>query len=353
MKPSTGLPLSFVIVIGGTGFIGSALSKRLLDLEIPHVIVSRKKPQNIQFSTPIQSFIQADVTDSQNLWVHDIVKSIQHLYPFPQIYLVHCGGLVNPTAKDSDFHLQNLVAVKNLILAAKTIKIDRFVHISSSSIYMGLSDRLEIRENEVDPQKIMGSYALSKWNSEQELNKESQADPSGFKIVALRPQLVYGLGERVFLPALLSQASSFGLPKTSPRGPITSMTGLNNLVDAILLSFTSTMESRMEIYNITDGQNINLLEAIEEISKIHKVPFRTFKINRNLLRLAAISAEKITRLMESSQGLDPGSLIPPITLMQTALLSTDRTLSIKKAKAELGYHPKRDTILGLKESLPK
>jgi nucleoside-diphosphate-sugar epimerase len=339
---------SILIIIGGTGFIGSALVKRLQDSEIPHLIVTRQLTKNRLIDSRFTTLIKGDITDSQNPWVEDVSKSLRRWPMKPQIQIIHCGGLVDPRSKAADYNLQNPVAVKNLINAAKALQVTRFVHISSSSIYFSLNDHLDITENQVFPQNILGAYAWSKWECELELINQSKGSPSAIETIVLRPQLVYGRGERVFLPPLITRASSIGLPRSSTRGPITSMTSLDNLVDAIFLSLGKKMNSKLETYNITDGSSLYLLEAIELLCTSLRLPFRSFRVPRSLLRWTALASEKISAFSEKRQRLEKGSLLPKLSSIQCALLTADRTLSIDNAKLNLGFNPHTETLANLR-----
>ncbi len=346
------LDRSLLIIIGGTGFIGSALVRRLQDLQIPHLVVTRQLNKNKLNESPYTTLIKGDVTDSYSTWVEEATKTLLKLPTPPRIQMVHCGGLVHLHSKASDYRLQNPVALKNLINAAKSLQVSRFVHISSSSIYFSLQDHLDIAEDQVYPQNILGAYAQSKWECELALLNQSKATPPAFETVILRPQLVYGPGEQVFLPPLITQASSFGLARTSARGPMTGMTSLDNLVAAILLSLDKNMTTRLEIYNITDGSSLYLLEAIEQLCTCLKLPFRTIRVPRSLFRWTALAAEKLASATEQRQGLEKGSIVPRLSVIQCALLSADRTLNIDSAKHHLGYNPLMDTLNNLKSIAP-
>lgn len=161
-----------IALTGATGFIGSALARRLIK-EGWRVRALHRLP------TP-----PADLTGASLEWVRgtlDDCDCLEDLVGDADV-VIHCAGVLRGIS-EADFYPANVEAVSRLAsIAERRSPVPRFLLISS----------LAAREPEVSPyaaSKRMGEIALSK-----------AADRLSW--TALRPPAVYGPGDRALLPLL-------------------------------------------------------------------------------------------------------------------------------------------------------
>jgi nucleoside-diphosphate-sugar epimerase len=175
-----------VLVIGGAGYIGSALLPKLLDRGY-HV---RLLDCFLYGEEPIQPVMQ-----HPNLEVHrgdfrnvdTVVAAMRDMKS-----VIHLGGLVGDPAcaLDEELTIQiNLIATRMIAQVAKGNRISRFVFASSCSVY-GASDQILNERSALNPVSL---YARSKIASENVLLGLSG---DGFEPVILRFGTIYGLSGR-------------------------------------------------------------------------------------------------------------------------------------------------------------
>jgi nucleoside-diphosphate-sugar epimerase len=175
-----------VLVIGGAGYIGSALLPKLLDRGL-HV---RLLDCFLYGDEPIATMMQ-----HPNLQIHrgdfrnvdTVVAAMRDMKS-----VIHLGGLVGDPAcaLDEELTLQiNLIATRMIAQVAKGNGISRFVFASSCSVY-GASDEILNERSLLNPVSL---YARSKIASERVLLTMSAG---GFEPVILRFGTIYGLSGR-------------------------------------------------------------------------------------------------------------------------------------------------------------
>jgi nucleoside-diphosphate-sugar epimerase len=175
-----------VLVIGGAGYIGSALLPKLLDRGY-HI---RLLDCFLYGDEPIKPFMQ-----HPNLEIHrgdfrnvdTVVAAMKNMNA-----VIHLGGLVGDPAcaLDEELTIQiNVIATRMIAQVAKGNGISRFVFASSCSVY-GASDQILNERSALNPVSL---YARSKIASE---NVLLPFRGNGFEPVILRFGTIYGLSGR-------------------------------------------------------------------------------------------------------------------------------------------------------------
>ena len=161
-----------VAITGGTGFIGAAVIRQLLQANLRVKTLVRPASLASCFEAPGLSWIPGDLNDVQSL--RRLVEETTAL--------IHCAGSVRGRG-EADFAAANVAGVGNLIRAAREAPdCRRFLLVSS----------LAAREPD------LSAYAASKRQGE--LILQDQGD--GLDWAVLRPPAVYGPGDRELLPLL-------------------------------------------------------------------------------------------------------------------------------------------------------
>ena len=175
-----------VLVIGGAGYIGSALIPKLLTEGYKVRVFDRM----IYGETPIARFLdnpRVDVIRADFRQVDAIVKAMQDVDS-----VVHLGAIVGDPACALNQQLTidiNLMAAHMIAEVAKGLGIKRFVFASTCSVY-GASDELLDEHSQLNPVSL---YAKTKIACERVLLKMTDAN---FHPCILRFSTIYGLSGR-------------------------------------------------------------------------------------------------------------------------------------------------------------
>lgn len=178
--------LKKVLVIGGAGYIGSALLPKLLERGYQVRLMDRflfgKEPIANVLGNPNLEIIQADFRHVDKLV--EVMRGVDQV--------IHLGAIVGDPACSLDHELTvevNLMATRMIAEVAKGSGIRRFCFASTCSVYGESNEILEER-SQVNPISL---YAQSKLASEKIL---MQLADHTFSPVILRFGTVYGLSGR-------------------------------------------------------------------------------------------------------------------------------------------------------------
>ncbi len=175
-----------VLVIGGAGYIGSALLPQLLDKGY-HV---RLLDLLLYGTEPIQEWLNHPRLEIMKADFRQVEKVVQAIHGMDAV--IHLGGLVGDSAcaLNEELTLEiNLTATRMIASVAKGSGVGPFIFASTCSVY-GAGDQMMDERSELKPVSL---YARSKIASEKVLLK--MADDH-FAPVILRFSTIYGLSGR-------------------------------------------------------------------------------------------------------------------------------------------------------------
>ncbi len=175
-----------VLVIGGAGYIGSALLPILLRngyrVRLLDLLLFGEGPVSEYLGHPLLEIVKADFRE-----VHQVVRAMAGVDA-----VVHLGGIVGDPAcaLDEDLTLEvNLVATRMIAEIAKGHGVQRFVFASTCSVY-GAGDEVLDERSALRPVSL---YARTKIGSERVLRSLTD---QVFQPTVLRFATVYGLSGR-------------------------------------------------------------------------------------------------------------------------------------------------------------
>ncbi|KRE01054.1 NAD-dependent dehydratase [Bosea sp. Root670] len=231
-----------VLVTGASGFVG------------PHVVAALVRagyrPRLAQRSQkPVPAGAEAIVTG-------DLMSPVDWRTALEGIdHVVHMAGLAHagPGLDEALYRRLNTEATLELARAARAAGVQRFVYLSSIKALTDAVDGPPLRE---DMQPAPGdAYGRSKLAAERgfvELDLDW---------VALRPVLIYGLGVKANMAALLKLAR---LPVPLPFGGLKaprSLLAVENLASAILFALTPACPARQS-YALSDPDPISVSDML-------------------------------------------------------------------------------------------
>ena len=167
-----------VVVVGGSGFIGTHLIKRLLELDI---LVT-----NFDIVEPTSLF-----NFSVDFFYCDIREPILIDLPYKVDVLVNLAAIHrNPGHENYEYYLTNILGAINLCRWSVANGIGKDIFVSSISVY-GNSTTLEER---VSQPKNLSNYGYSKILAENVYLDFFQNSPN--RLTIFRPAVIFGEGEK-------------------------------------------------------------------------------------------------------------------------------------------------------------
>ncbi len=318
------LPSSPVLVTGGTGFLGSHLVDQLLAAGRSVTVVSRQpRPELAARGIRV-------VTGS----LHDSTVSAEAVRDVETVY--HVAARVGVWGKRDDFHRDNVVATETLLAAAQAAEVRRFIYTSTPSVVYNGQDLSGADESLPLTTDCPSPYPLTKAQAEA---KVIAANRKGFLTTALRPHLIWGIGDPHLVPRILARARAGHLRIVGHGRNRVDMVHITNATQAHLdaechlISDTSQDPGPAgRAYFITNDEPVNLWEWINGLLRALGEPPLTKRIS-----LAA--ASRIGAVCEGLWGVLPLKGEPPMTRFIAAELAKDHWFDISAARRDLGYRP--------------
>jgi len=243
-------------VVGGGGFIGSALSEKLdvLNARVVSLVRSGKEGRK---SLPNVTTIKADIREYASL------KKALADYSFD--YVFNLGGYVDHSSYLEggrgvlDTHYLGVLNLLNLVF---TTSLKKFVQIGSSDEYgNGLPPQREDQR-----EAPISSYSAAKVGVTHLIQALSKTE--NFPGVIVRLFLVYGPGQgyQRFLPQIIKGCLEERIFPTSSGEQLRDFCYIEDIVEGLLLSAVKS-KAVGQVINVASGQPITIRAVIEKIVK--------------------------------------------------------------------------------------
>ena len=171
-----------VLVTGASGYIGSRLTRRLVDAGFS-VVAAVRSVSNVAFPIIGVRYVSVGDINSKTEWSL-CLRGVSIVF-----HLAGRAHVVGGKAEGDDLHREtNFLGTLNLAQQAAKEGVDRFIFLSTVGV-LGQSSGHTVFDNATAPQPV-GAYAKSKWNAERALRELSSN--SELKVLSVRPPVVYG-----------------------------------------------------------------------------------------------------------------------------------------------------------------
>ncbi len=314
-------PTGPVLVTGGTGFLGSHLAERLLASGRQITIVSRQPHPEWE-----QHGIRVVVGP-----LHDPSVCKEAVSGVSTVF--HVAARVGVWGRYEDFHRDNVVATETLLSAAQSAGVSRFIHTSTPSVVYNGCDLADADESLPLTTDCPSRYPLTKAQAE---GKVTAANRDGFRTVALRPHLIWGVGDPHLVPRILARARAGRLRIVGEGNNLVDMVHITNATQAHLNAEQALLQENPpaagRAYFITNDEPINLWDWVNDLLAALDEPPLTKSISLS-------AATRIGRVCETLWQLLPLKGEPPMTRFIAAELAKDHWFNITAAKRDLGYQP--------------
>ena len=234
---------SSILVIGGSGFVGSRLISELNNYEVKNL-----DKQISPFFNNITTI--ADIT---------IPNQIKFFKKFDYVILLAAEHRddISPSKKYYDV---NVHGTKNVLNKMDELGIKNLIFTSSVAVY-GLNKNNPCENHDVDP---FNHYGKSKWEAEKAIKEWYDKDPKNKSVTIIRPTVIFGERNRGNVYNLLKQICSGNFLMIGSGKNKKSMAYVGNIVEFIKHTLEK-QENGLHIYNYADGPNYTMNDLVSVV----------------------------------------------------------------------------------------
>ncbi len=325
------LPERSALVTGGTGFLGRRIVERLLAQGRAVTVLARKPAADLEARGV--TFVRASLDDANA--VAAACAGVGTVF--------HVAAKVGVWGRYEDFYRTNVLGTRALLAGCRRHGVSTLVYTSTPSVVYNGRDLAGVDETLPLTTDCPSPYPLTKALAEREVLTANSAE---LRTVALRPHLIWGVGDPHLVPRVLARARAGRLRIVGSGRNRVDMVHVENAVDAHLLAESTLIQSASvaggRAYFITNGEPVVLWEWINELLRALGEPPVTKRIS-----LRAASA--IGAICELLWSILPVRSEPPMTRFVAAELAKDHWFDLTAARRDLGYRPKVTMAAGTAE----
>lgn len=305
-----------IAITGATGFLGGALCQRLLASGAPVLALGRDREKLAGLSALGAETLAHDLSTGPPAPQHAPICSV-----------VHCAALSSAWGPHAAFHSANVDGTRAALEFARTSGAQRFVHISTPSLYFRFRDQPGIREDAPLPPPV-NAYAATKRQAEDLVRDETR-----FNTLILRPRGIYGKGDTALLPRLLRAAQSGPLPLIRDGAAETDLTHVEDVVDAVIAALNAPENLSARVFNISGGDPLPVRRIAEAAAAKCGFPVRW-------RRMPAAAVLGAARVLELGANLHPKRPEPRVTAYGAGVFAFTQTLDLAAARTHLRWAPR-------------
>lgn len=248
-----------VLVTGATGFVGSCLTRRLVEMRYDVHLFTRSKSNKWRIADISGQATEHEV-DLRDAAI--VEKTVAQIGPSIICHLAAYGGFA--FQKDSSVIIEsNLMGTVNLLSACEKIGFECFINTGSSSEYGIKSEPM----NESDILEPVGAYGVSK--AAATLYCRSMAFEKSLPIITLRLFSPYGPWDdpRRLIPYVIKSLLRGESPKLSTPKSVRDFIYIDDVLD-IFLKVIKVPISGGKIFNVGTGVQVSIGEVVAMIATI-------------------------------------------------------------------------------------
>ena len=322
-----------VLVTGAGGFLGTAITKQLIERGDEVIAVQRSRyPHLDRMGVPS---IPLDLTT-------DLPKIIDAIKGCDVV--IHTAAKAGVWGPYETYRQANVQATNLLISACRQAGVNKLVYTSSPSVVFAGKDESGINESAPYPQKYLAAYPQTKAQAERNVLK---ANGPELMTVALRPHLIWGPGDHHLVPRILSRAKKGKLKLVGSGANRVDSIYIDNAAHAHLLAADQLMQKGLKapccgkVYFISNDEPMPMRDLINRILKAGGLDSVKKTVPPHLAYFVGSIMEQWyqTRHIQNE---------PLMTRFVARQMSTEHWFDISAAKKDLGYKPLISMDQGMK-----
>jgi nucleoside-diphosphate-sugar epimerase len=336
-----------ILVTGGGGFLGQAIVRLLIHRGDRVVSFSRGYYSELEALGVKQ--VQGDI--SNPVAVENAVKSVDTVY--------HVAAKAGVWGDYRDYYRINTEGTRNVIAACQSRGVSRLIYTSSPSVVFDGGNMEGVDESAPYPGSYHAAYPQTKALAEQAVRQagggEQMADGGwqrtenkcqgageGLKTIILRPHLIWGPGDKHFVPRILKRAKS--LRRVGDGKNRVDVIYIDNAAKAHLLAEAALIrqpELSGNVYFISQGEPVFIWKMVDDILQAGGLS----PVKRSISPQAAFRIGAALEWFYKAFALKGE---PQMTRFVARELSTAHWFDIRAARRDLKYVPEVTTEEGLR-----
>ncbi len=316
-----------VLVTGGGGFLGSAISRQLL-ARGDEVIALQRRAADVLAERGAE-IVQGDICDLPLLLA--TAKGCDAI--------IHTAGKAGVWGNYADYHRINVLGTEQVIQTCRKLAIPILVHTSSPSITHCGKDIEGEDESGPVATRFLSPYPATKAAAEKLV---LEANGPQLLTTALRPHLIWGPDDPHIIPHLVSSVRNGKLALPGADKVIDTVF-VENAARAHVLALDELRGSARcagKPYYISNDQPMRQDEIIPLLLDAIGIQAEVRPISPRLARTAGAVCETLWKLLRLESE-------PPITRFTADQLSTSHWYDIGAAKRDFNYHAEISIAEGL------
>src|SRR5262244_1939416 len=304
-----------ILVTGGAGFLGSHLTRQLVERGADVRVLLRPSSSNRAIADLPLEYMTGDLRDPASL--ERALAGVQRVFHVAADYRLW-------SKRSQDIYDSNVGGTKNLLEAAKRAGVEQFIY--TSTVATIAVDRPENPNEFTDArlEEMVGHYKRSKWMAEKEVLDAARA---GFPAIVAMPTTPVGPWDWKPTPT-----GKIILDFLNGKMPGYVETGLNFVgveecaAGHLLVSDKGKIGERY----LLGGENLTLKEVLDLLAKITGLAAPKLKIPHGLALGVAYANTAFSRLL----GREPGIPVEGVKIAKHTMF-----VDCSRAQSELGFKP--------------
>ncbi len=312
-----------ILVTGGGGFLGQALCRGLRARG--HEVISFNRGRYPALDALGVAQLQGDLVERDA--VIDAAAGCEAIF--------HNAAKAGAWGAYDDYHRANVLGTRHVLDACRAHAIGRLVYTSTPSVTHRATHPVEGGSADDVPygEGFKAHYATTKTIAEKEV---LAANDALLATIALRPRLIWGVGDNQLLPRLVERARAGRLRLVGDGDNLVDTTYIDNAAQAHLDAFGALAPDAAcagRAYFISNGEPRTMRETVNGLLVAVDAPTVDKTLPFPLAYAIGAACEGLWTLL-------PLNGEPPLTRFLAEQLATAHWYDMRPARRDFGYVPK-------------